>query len=163
MVVKKAKVVHESLGRGGWMLLLAICWVSLWATMWLWPATYYFEPRKLVVPDTKPYTPVIMSFEREIHKNFLGKWSVTVRKFSAGGPVVVCAADGKANYRTDSVLPNPLTLDWWTGGVCQTLPEGDYMISTSWEIHPILWPEKQIGIDSNVFHVGNGKDGSRNF
>lgn len=153
VVNQRARELHESLGKGGWLLTVAFVWVVVWLVMFFWPARYYFDPQKLVVPNTRPHESVVMLFEREINKNFLGRWSVTVRRFTDHGPTVVCSAAGQANYKTDSILPDPLTLDWWTEGACKTLPPGDYMISTTWEIYPVLWPEKQISIDSNIFQV----------
>jgi len=35
-------------------------------------------------------------------------------------------------YQPDSVLDQPVTLDWWTDGKCAILPEGRTRIMTTW-------------------------------
>jgi hypothetical protein len=82
-------------------------------------------------------TPLMMSFDvRVFEVRPEGAWLVCV---AAGGPY---------NYRPDAILPNPVTLEWWTNGACNKLPDGDVQIETTWD--PIVPDFPPISVTTEV-------------
>lgn len=137
-------------------LFIAMCvWLTFWVGTHLIPVSLWYEVTSVKVADARAGQQVPMVVVREIHRPFVGAWRVSIRRWGESGWHVLCQAHGVANYRSGSELPNNLTLDWWTGGDCQTLPPGRYVISTGWTIKPEISfiPEKTILIDSNIFEV----------
>lgn len=86
-----------------------------------------------------PFDPISVSvvnntvrFAREIHSDFTGAYSVVVRR--ARDNLVVCEnTAGPFTYRSDSTLPEEITLDWWVGEACN--PPGDeYYMESCWRV-----------------------------
>lgn len=131
-------------------LLLLICA----AAVHLWPAGWWFEVRSVRVFDSVSGGPVLMAVDRTIHRDFRGAWVASIRKLERGRWVSYCTASGTTNYSTDSDLPDPLMLRWWTYPDCHPLPPGKYAMRTSWIIQgagPL--PDKSVQADSNIFQV----------
>lgn len=118
-------------------------------------ASWWLEVRSVRVFDAQAGAPVLMAVDRSIERDFYGDWSVSIRRWDAGGWVSYCQARGQANYATDSQLPDPLTLQWWTHPGCHPLPPGRYVMRTSWTVHPDMsvLPAKRVQADSNIFEV----------
>jgi hypothetical protein len=135
-------------------VMLAVVWLAAWATMGLWPTSWWLEVRSVYVGDAEAGEPVPMIVDRTIHRPFLGEWSVVVRKVSGGASETVCTAKGTTNYRPDSTLPDPLLLSWWAYPECDTLPAGVYILTTIWKVQgTTLLPPKYAKADSNPFTV----------
>lgn len=136
-----------------WLMLV---WLSVFTTVVLWPASYWFEVTRIEVLDTKEGEPVFMVVDRTIKRQFVGQYSLVVRKLTVNGWVIECATGPSAeiDYSPDSVLQDPLTLEWWTGSKCFDLGEGSYRLTTNWTIlGGNLLPDKRVSRLSNVFIV----------
>lgn len=114
---------------------------------------YWMRVNSVTVPDTATGQLPQMAVDRQIIRPFQGTWHVMVRRQQGEFWAVTCAASGGGNYRTDAVLPDPVTLAWWTEGKCVVLEPGKYQISTSWNISPKSGAEKRLLVESNIFEV----------
>jgi hypothetical protein len=120
----------------------------------LWPASYWFEPRRVAVFDAPTGVDVVMEVDRVIHRQFIADWSAIVRRWEDGAWTVECVGRGKSDYHPESTLPDPLTLRWWTDGACPSLRPGRYFVSTIWTIRGgYTLPDKVVAVASNVFTV----------
>jgi hypothetical protein len=135
------------------LFVLSLLWVPLFLLVHFWPDRYWLEVRRVHVFDAPPGAEVILDVDRAIHRSFTAEWSVLVRRWQDGGWVIVCTGRGKSDYRPDALLPDPLTLRWWTDEACPTLDAGRYFISTIWTIRGGAMPDKVIQTASNVFTV----------
>lgn len=136
-----------------WVFFLALSWLIVWSALQLWPTSYWMTVSRVHAFDTPHKEDVVMDVDRVIARPFVGQWSVLVRSWSDKGWEIYCTAQGSADYRPDAVLPDPLTLAWWTNGQCLTPDTGTYFISTIWSIKHAILPEKIISAESNVFRV----------
>jgi len=138
--------------------------IVMWAVFVGWlvfarfqPASHWLDVREIIVHDT-PYgqTPV-MSVDRVINDTFTADWLAEVEVKTDGqsraGFAVFCSQSGTARYHPDAVLPNPLTLDWWTYPKECKLPVGEYRLDTTWLLHIPGYPDKQLEVISNNFKV----------
>jgi len=135
-----------------WTMLI---WLVVFMVAQVWPSSWWMDVRRVLVFDGIAGAEIVMSVDREINRPFIADWAVAVRRQADRGWVVHCAATGQSRYNVDSVLPDPLTLDWWTDGKCQkiTIP-GQYRISTIWTIRGENGlPDKIIERRSNRFEV----------
>lgn len=135
-----------------WNRILMGLW-GLFLIAWLWPASWWLDVWRIHVSDGMAGQTITMEVDRQIVRPFFGKWSAIVRKRQGAGWVVVCPSDGSADYRTDAVLPEDLTLEWWTAGACPALVAGTYILTTTWEIYPEFMPRKILKIVSNEFTI----------
>ena len=77
---------------------------------------------------------VLLHVSRQIHAPITIAYAVRVFTMTREGAVLICAAQGGPfRYRTDAVMPNPVTLDWWTNGQCPDAPPGQVQIETTWD------------------------------
>ena len=134
---------------------LMCAWLTFFVFANLWPASAWLDVERVSVSPALAGQPVPMLATRNIKRDFVGSWRVTVRRWEPQGWVVYCNAGGSNNYSAQAVLPAKLTLDWWTNGQCPLLTEGRYTITTSWQIQPSLpfIPDKTVQIESNIFEV----------
>lgn len=71
--------------------------------------------------------------DRTIHLPVHMSYTVRVMERTAQGWREYCEAqNGPFLYQPDAVLDQPVSLSWWTGGKCDTLPEGRARIVTTW-------------------------------
>lgn len=118
---------------------VAFCIVAgWWALQTLPPASYWYQPRAIIVADADEAQPIVLLVDRVIRRPFRGEWNVTIRRRERHGWVVFCSASGQTIYSPSSVLPETLTLSWWTDGQCEPLPAGEYTIYSTWTIFPEL-------------------------
>ena len=99
---------------------------------------------------------VELEVAREIKQDFLGSYTVEVRRFPSRE--VVCTANDTLAYKTTSSLPETITLEWWSNDAeCsgRFLAPGDYIITTTWVVHIQAHgiPEPALTIESNPFTV----------
>jgi len=142
----------DSIGRGG-LLLGLCCWVAFISfTSWA-PASWWLEVQRIHIPTAQAGEPVEMQVSRTIKRDFVATWTVSIRTADLDSELI-CVGSGKSNYREGANLPKSLTLAWWTGGACHTLPAGQYWLATDWDIQPNgIWPGKRVSMDSNRFTV----------
>ena len=138
----------------GWAYVSALLWLAIGtAVLQLWPASYWFDVRRVYVSDPVLLGNAEMAVTREIKREFFARWHVTIKQWD-GGWVSWCSANGAGNYTKQSKLPKHLDVAWWTTGQCPKMPLGKYYITTVWNIEiPGLMPDKRIVVDSNVFDV----------
>lgn len=120
----------------------------------LWPTSWWLQVNTFTIPTAKAGQPIEVLLDRRIKRPFFAEWSVVVQRWQGNGWVIKCEAHGSNNYRVDAVLPTPVTLDWWTGSACPTLPAGRYFVDTNWIIRGgIILPDKIVTLASNVFEI----------
>jgi hypothetical protein len=77
---------------------------------------------------------VIMHVNRTIHAPITMSYAVRVFQMTHAGAVLICVSQGGPfRYRPDAVMPDPVTLEWWTGGHCPEIPHGPAQIETTWD------------------------------
>lgn len=96
------------------------------------PATeQFFELRNITA--IRVGNTALLTVDRSIHAPIDMSWSIRVMEETGEGWMQFCTAQsGVFQYRPESVLPRPVTLDWWTSGQCPTLPDGPARIVTTW-------------------------------
>ena len=95
----------------------------------------------------------MMHVDRRIKRDFVGRWSVTVRELQGVENTLACVASAAGDYKVGARLPKTLTLGWWTNGRCEGLPAGVYVVTTIWEIDNGPLPDKIVTAQSNPFKV----------
>jgi len=90
-----------------------------------------FEVRSITaerVDDT-----AILDVDRIVYMPIEMGYVVRVLEKTSQGYRQFCKMEGPPlEYQTDAVLPDPVTLSWWTDGECAMLPDGPARISTTW-------------------------------
>jgi len=119
------------------------------------PADWWMRVEAVRVADVDEGQTPQMVVIRSIRRDFVADWVATVRRVEAGGSVAVCAARGRSDYRTTSVLPAPpkLTLAWWLNGGACALEPGAYVVTTKWSIDTASPLDKTVTAVSNIFTV----------
>lgn len=134
------------------VFLLSLLGFAFWATVEMWPASYWLEVRSVRVADGFP----AMVVDRSIKRQFYGRWSASLYRWEAQGWVAACTARGEQLYNPEAKLPAKLDLEWWTAGQCRGLPAGKYMMRTHWIIDGAgVLPEKSVTADSNIWSLSN--------
>ena len=142
------------LKRLPWFWLLGLPVLAYWGAYAVPSASWWLRVGPIVAFDAPAGAHVVLEIDREIRRPFTATWRVLVRRHEPSqGWVVVCTANGGGDYRTDAVLPQPLTLDWWTDGQCPYPPEGQIMVSTVWHVNTGLPGVRQVVSESNIFTV----------
>jgi len=136
-----------------WHVAILALWVLVWLGVNLWPASYWLEVQQIRVFNSVAGQPVLMAVDRVIKREFYATWTVRVRKIEDGGWLTACAAIGGGEYQPIATLPVGLDLGWWTDGRCQSLPAGQYLANTTWQIEGGFLPDKTISVDSNIFLI----------
>lgn len=144
---------------GKWSLALVVMGLGLLGASHLreiLPASYYYEQGEMLAYDVNQGECPVLDYHRDINNAFHGEWLVSVRQQSlSGGWILVPPTwKGEQDYRTDAVLPDPLTFEWWVWDdsvVCDWEP-GVYKITTQITINPENAP-KFVRIDSTPFRV----------
>lgn len=115
----------------------------------------WMEVKSVYVLDTIVGRTPILKVSRNIKQDFHGIWTVTVKGINNDVEWNACTATNAYRYTTKSVLPSPVTLDWWTHPVKCSLPAGQYQITTEWMIDTNNKKKYIINV-SNVFRVTEG-------
>lgn len=138
----------------------AVCIAAPWVViaafggLSLAPASLYMTVDAVRVSDAVEGESPAMLVQRTIWRDFPAHWVATVRRIEAdGGVVAMCAASGRADYRTTSRLPLRPSLDWWLGGAPCPLAPGDYVVTTRWTIDTPTPFDKVLSVASNVFTI----------
>jgi hypothetical protein len=136
-----------------WLMFFAV--IAWWASHVLPTSRYWFIAESMVIPDAPVGDDVLMIVNRTIKRQVFGEWTVTVRAQQENGWSIYCVARGESDYSPLAVLPDPLTLDWWTYGQCEPPPPGTYFVTTTWAFSPawIPGPRRTPPLVSNSFRV----------
>lgn len=142
----------------GWpMTLVVLVIISGYAIIHNLPASIWLRTPVVTVFDANQGDDVFMSVERVIMRPFAAHWTVIVRVARGSGWEVVCVANGFGDYTPDAVLPDPLTLHWWTDGQCPHPPVGDIYVTTLWQLDTNAG-RKTVVVTSNVFTITKTED-----
>lgn len=135
--------------------LLVSAVVLATAAAHLAPASIWMSVQRINAGPGHTWEPIPMIVSRKINLSFVARWTVTVRRWENGVWYDQCSHTDVSHYTPDSQLPEALTLEWWTRGSCNTLPQGRYYLTTHWKIEPSfdMLPTKQVQVDSNIFEV----------
>lgn len=70
---------------------------------------------------------------RQIHSPIVMEYTVRIMAEAKDGLRLFCSAHGGPfEYHPRAVMPDPVTLDWWTDGQCKAIPDGAVQIITTW-------------------------------
>jgi hypothetical protein len=121
-------------------------------------AAYWFKVQSVQVQNSKIGDSVFMNVDRTIIRSFTAQWSAVIRRVDPTDSTteVVCSGSGISSYKTEAVLPDPLTLEWWTDGDCETLNQpGAYQVTTVWILSPSwrIFGTREVIVESNIFEV----------
>jgi hypothetical protein len=118
------------------------------------PASIWLKVSDVRVFDARVGEAIKMVVARTIEYDFNGKWSTSIRRLGPFGWSPYCPANGALPYQANSVLPDPLTLAWWTFPYCQLLGDGTFQMRTTWTIlGDGILPDKTVTVDSNIFVI----------
>jgi hypothetical protein len=109
------------------------------------------DVKTMIVNNTRTGASPILVVERHINQEFVAEWTVTIREVGEAGLSVVCVGRGRSHMSPKTLLPNPISLDWWIGHNTCKLTPGQYRLDTSWEI--IGETNRVIRTNSNIFQV----------
>lgn len=74
-----------------------------------------------------------LHIDREIFLPIEMSFAVRVMEYTPAGVKEFCRMEAAPfQYQPDAVLPDPVTLDWWTHGKCAILPDGRARKVTTW-------------------------------
>ena len=118
----------------------------------LFPVSRWYELASGTVADTFIGQTVTLRPSRTIRRDFDGPYFVAVYKVRPGGArELVCSGD------TTNVLPESVTLDWWTAGAeppCQeALGVGRFVLITCVNVSPFALPWRDACAESPAFDV----------
>lgn len=125
-------------------------------------ASDLFEVNNIWVNDYKIGETPNMVVDREIKQDFFGIWTTDFERIEDSNAVFICGFSGRADYTTDAIYPDPLTLDWWIYEKNNSMAEcveqrhvvaGKYRICTTWRIFSHDIPEQLVRKCSNTFNV----------
>lgn len=137
--------------------IVAIAFVA-WGALFAIPGELiWFDPQEVIISDSRIENPPTVSFKRDIKRDVKMKYQVVIRELRSKVPVCD-PTRGPFTYRTDSELPTPINLIWWTGADerCWPREEGTYIAETCWTIVEPFWglvPPKSVCRDSNPFSI----------
>lgn len=115
----------------------------------LFPVSRWYELASVTVADTFIGQTVTLRPSRTIRRDFDGPYFVAVYKVRPGGArELVCSGN---------VLPESVTLDWWTAGAeppCQeALGVGRFVLITCVNVSPFALPWRDACAESPAFDV----------
>ena len=129
---------------------------ALFAFLSVFPMpSWWMRIDRLDVHDSAEGQPIIVGYDRTISRDFDGKWRVSIWRSLRGEWSSYCTAEGVQFYRSDSVLPEPVTLEWlaYTRPRCYTLPKGVYQVAVHIEINPDGFWHRTVDSDRDTFEV----------
>lgn len=129
--------------------------VVAWGVCTMIPVeAFWFKPGALLVSDAPVGSVPKVGFDRDIKRNVVMSYSVSVRAVDT--LETVCESTSEPFlYRARASLPESVDLEWWAPG-CGTLPAGEYFIATTWTATERWWgllPDRSVTLDSNVFRI----------
>lgn len=145
--------------RFNWSLAFIVILASLplWITLYreTLPGSHWLDVSDIQIDDAPTGTEHLMQVQREIKRNFLGKWTAEITNASTNILVLNCKGTGENLYRTTDILPRNVKLfRWWFNRpeVCH-LPPGRYFVDTEWIIIAPNFTQKTVRKRSNIFTV----------
>ena len=111
------------------------------AIHFLLPTDFWFTVNRFDVRDTIEGEPILVDYDRTIKRPYTADWRIRVRRDTGAGYEQVCSSNThRQEYDPDNRLPDPVTLEWlaFTDPDCYDLPPGDYSITVTWDINPIM-------------------------
>ena len=122
-----------------------------------WPVDLWYVLNAVRVDDAREGEPVIIMPDRQILRDFSGRYVTTVRSVPDMRPI--CSGGSSVPYRASSTLPDPVTLDWWTAGALppcmEHLKPGHYVLTSCIHVDsevPLVGVVSSC-VDSNIFKV----------
>lgn len=128
--------------------------LPLWVTLYKVksPASWWLDVRDVHVPDFVSGADPTIEVDRVIYGAFFADWKVEI--YTTDGALVEwCQGDGSNDYQVSDRLHKVTMFSWWMDREPCSLPAGEYVLKTSWKLHPPDFPEKQVRSTSNVFTV----------
>lgn len=152
MMIKSA---HRALTYTAYKAAWGGCVVGLYLLAVAFPpATFWLEVKSVHVEDSRHGEAALMQVSRAIHRPFEAKWRVELeREVTDGRFLFLRSASGENQYGPQAVLPEPLTLDWWTYPQEWRPMPGHYRIETCWTIRVPGLFDRVTCVVSNTFEV----------
>lgn len=151
MIKLAHKAFLHTLSKGLW----GTCVIALYLVAVAFPpATFWLSVKSVHVDDAERGQPPVMEVVRTIRRPFEAKWRVQLEREVADGRFLFLrSVSGENQYGPQAVLPEPLTLDWWTHPQRWRPMPGHYRIETCWTIRvPGLFDRMTCAV-SNTFEV----------
>lgn len=121
------------------------------------PASAFFEPLQLEIPDFQVGKNPIIFYDRVIHQEFVADWIVEVQLIqSDGSPLAVCVGENTNIFQPEKKLPVGGATLWWFVGEDCFLGAGTYRIVANWIIErPGATGDVTTRLASNLFKVSS--------
>ena len=131
--------------------------VALISFMAVFPMpSWWFEIQQFQVRDAVAGQRIILDYQRKIWRDFTGEWRVQIWRSERGEWSSYCTANGGPHgYRADSVLPDPVTLEWlaYTQPRCYQLPKGTYYAALHITVNADGYMQRAVEAKSTAFEV----------
>lgn len=121
-------------------VLAALALIAYASVNFILPSQVWFDVRKMDVLDAPYGKPVVVDFDRFVHRDVTIDRRVKVRRKIDGVFHGVCSITATR----DDLVPNetivrPVYLQFFTGSdaSCASLPQGDYIMTVTWEINRV--------------------------
>ena len=111
------------------------------AIHFLLPTDFWFTVNRFDIRDTIEGEPITVDYDRTIKRQYTADWRIKVRRDTGAGFEQVCSSDThRQDYDPDVRLPDLVTLEWFafTDPDCYNLTAGDYSITVTWDINPVM-------------------------
>jgi hypothetical protein len=94
------------------------------------------------ITATRSGDTAVLQVAREIKLPIEMGFTVRVLEYASGGVREFCQMSAAPfQYQPDAVLPDLVTLEWWTHGKCGNIPDGRTRVVTTWApTHPSYQP-----------------------
>lgn len=116
------------------------------------PVTDWMIVRDVVFPDYIEGNDPLILYDRQIVREFTGKWFVVLHPKSLPDSVA-CHGDGEFRYQPNIVIPDKrMLMSIFVGKDCDLIP-GEYFGEVRWEVKPDGYPMKPLVISIPAFKV----------
>jgi len=132
----------EKMGVAATVITLALAGADFIA-----PAYHWLKVDRVEVLSSVEGQPILMEYQREIRRPFVGDWRVKVWRVEGQEVTPVCTTPiSRENYKPGTKLPDPVTLEWfaYTDPDCYQLPAGDYQMEVVWDVNPGSFWERTV-------------------
>lgn len=138
-----------------WWVVLPLA-LAAYTAAWLTPATWWYQPGRIVIRDTALGGDPVVEIQRTIRRSFDGRYTVSIWRNPPDGHVS-CAGSDTLRYKGGLYGPHEAPLSQWASDPwCTRLPVGSYYAEACWTVlRPFrgIVPGKTVCTTTPLFHV----------